>query len=43
MSVKPEAPLKDIKTAVIHHPVKAKHLNFSTDIYVFIINQVSAF
>ena len=43
MSVKPEGPLKDIKSAVIHHPVKAKHLNFSTDIYFFIINQESVF
>ena len=36
MSVKPEGPLKDIKTAVIHHPVKAKNLNFSTDIYILL-------
>ena len=36
MSVKPEAPLKDIKTDVIHHPVKAKHLNFSSDIYILL-------
>ena len=43
MSVKPEGPLKDSKTDVIHHPVKAKHLNFSTDIYIFVINQVSVF
>ena len=43
MSVKPEGPLKDIKTAVIHHPVKAIHLNFSADIYIFIINQVFVF
>ena len=28
MSVKPEGPLKDIKTAVFDHPVKVKHLNF---------------
>ena len=42
MFVKPEGPLEDIKTAVFH-PVKAKHLNFSTYIYIFIINQVSVF
>ena len=41
--VKPEGALIDIKTAVYHHPVKAKHLNFSTYIYIFIINQVSVF
>ena len=36
MFVKPEGPLEDIKTAVFHHPVKAKHLNFGTctiDVY----------
>ena len=43
MFVKPERPLEDIKTAVFHNPVKAKHLNFSTYIYIFIINQVSVF
>ena len=36
MSVKPEGPLKDIKTDVIQHPVKAKHLNFSSDIYILL-------
>ena len=41
--VKPEGALKDIKTDVYHHPMKAKHLNFSTYIYIFIINQVSVF
>ena len=30
MFVKPEGPLEDIKTDVFRHPVKAKHLNFST-------------
>ena len=34
MSVKPEGPFKDIKTDVMHHPVEAKHLNFSSDIYI---------
>ena len=43
MSVKPEGPLKDIKTDVIHHQVKAKQLNCSTDIYIFVFNQVSVF
>ena len=37
MSVKPEGPRKDIKTDVNHHPVKAKHLNFSTDIYILLL------
>ena len=35
MSVMPEGPLEDIKTAAFHHPVKAKHLNFSNYIYIF--------
>ena len=35
MFVKPEGPLEDIKTAVFHHPVKAKHLNVSPYIYIF--------
>ena len=43
MFVKSEGYLEDIKTAVFHHPAKAKHLNFSTYIYFFIINQVSVF
>ena len=35
MSVKPEGLLGDIKTAnVLHHPMKAKNLNFNTYIYV---------
>ena len=43
MFVKPDGHLEDIKTAVFHHPVTAKHLNFSTYIYIFIFNQVSVF
>ena len=43
MFVKTEGPLEVIKTVVFHHPVKAKHLNFSTYIYILIINQVSVF
>ena len=43
MFVKPEGPLEDTKTAVFLHPMKAKHLNLSTYIYIFIINQVSVF
>ena len=43
MSVKPEGFFVDIKTAyVFHHPVKA-NLNFNTNIYIYIINQVSDF
>ena len=34
MLVKPEGPLEDIKMAVFPHPRKAKHLNFSTYIYI---------
>ena len=36
MFVKPGGPLEDIKTAVFHHPVKAKHLNFSTYICILL-------
>ena len=42
MSVKPEGPFKDIKTDVIHHPVKATHLNFSSDIYILLSTRKSA-
>ena len=34
MFLKPEGLLEDIKTAIFHHPVKPKHLNFSTYIYI---------
>ena len=35
MFVKPEGRLQDMKTAIFHHLVKAKHLNFSTYIHIF--------
>ena len=38
MFVKPEGPLEDIKTVVFHHQVKAKYLNFSTYIYIFLLS-----
>ena len=34
MLVKPEGPLEDIKMSDFPHPRKAKHLNFSTYIYI---------
>ena len=33
--MKPEGPLEDIKTAVFHHLVKAKHLSLSTYIPIW--------
>ena len=43
MSVKTEGPLKDITTDVIHYPVKAKHLNFSSDIYILLSIKYQSF
>ena len=36
MFVKPEEPFEEIKAAVFHHPVKAKHLNFSSYIHILL-------